>query len=88
MNTPKSAGNTTIAGLANETRPGLGTRAVDQETGASLRRVKARSTGKQRAADGPLTPDQRRPEPIEQNSSSLAQEEERSTGVSGHTGAT
>jgi hypothetical protein len=88
MKTPKSARTTGNAGLANETRPGLGTRSIDQETGETLRRMKKPAAGKQSAADGPLTPDQHRPEPAEQNSASLEQEEERSTGVSGHSGGT
>ncbi len=58
-------------GLANEARPGLGTRAAGREAGAP--------------AGGAAIPPVRRPAPREQDSDSLAQEMQRSTGVSGHT---
>lgn len=74
------------AGLANEVRPGLGTRAETREDegkdGASLK-----APDVQRAAsDGGQTT--KRPEPREQRSDSLAQEQQRSTGVSGMSSGT
>ena len=58
------------AGLANEARPGLGTRAAEKETSA--------------AAESDQAAPVRRPPRREQDSASLAQEMQRSTGVSGH----
>jgi hypothetical protein len=73
-------------GLANETRPGLGTRARENpKTG------RPEATPEERAAsvEGDVPhPPEARPEPSEQDSDSLAQEQQRDTGVSGHTGGT
>ncbi|HVS53190.1 MAG TPA: hypothetical protein VHD62_12610 [Opitutaceae bacterium] len=60
------------AGLANDARPGLGTRRESSDEPVDTEPIKYR---------------QPRPAPREQNSQSLAQEEQRDTGVSGHSGA-
>lgn len=72
------------AGLANENRPGLGTRAESKEGEADPRR---RPVDVQRAASdqGQTT---KRPDPREQRSDSLAQEQQRSTGMSGMSSGT
>lgn len=80
-------------GLANEVRPGLGTRAVDAKTGQSLGDSKKPasdgSTKDNRNLDQPLRQPPAEPhEPSEQDSDSLAQEQQRSSGVSGHSGGT
>lgn len=78
-------------GLANEGRPGLGTRADAVSPGASPADVPKREK-KQAVAEGgdrPVPkPPEDRPEPEEQDPNSLAQEQQRSTGVSGHAGGT
>lgn len=72
-------------GLANEARPGLGTRADDpQPAAASETPEEAESLTKPRATR--LGYEEPRPEPREQDPNSFAHEEERSTGVSGHMG--
>jgi hypothetical protein len=76
------------AGLANEARPGLGTRADDKDPSAipNTPAKKSRSEEKPRATKhGHEEP---RPEPREQAPDSMAHEQERSTGVSGHSGNT
>ena len=72
-------------GLANEPRPGLGSRAASGSKAAPPparrgRKVKATTDGK--VYQEPI------PEPREQAPDSYAHEEERSTGVSGHSGGT
>ncbi|HEX2854808.1 MAG TPA: hypothetical protein VHO24_16365 [Opitutaceae bacterium] len=78
-------------GLANEGRPGLGTRADAVNPGASVADVPRREKGKADAKGGdrpvPKPPEERH-EPEEQDPNSLAQEQQRSTGVSGHAGGT
>jgi hypothetical protein len=75
-------------GLANEARPGLGTREDDgrkrARPDAPMKEAKSRSKP-QATRRGYEEP---RPEPREQASDSMAHEEERSTGVSGHSGMT
>ena len=76
------------AGLANEARPGLGTRAdggvpMDMPK-TPLKEAKSRSKP-EATRHGYEEP---RPEPREQESDSRAHEEERSTGESGHSGIT
>lgn len=79
------------AGLANEARPGLGTRADETDPaaservkGRSRRRAKVDDTGKPKAT--PYGYEEPRPEPREQAPDTLAHEQERSTGTSGHMG--
>ena len=79
------------AGLANEARPGLGTRADDAEPAPSDRpkprgrkRTRVDDTGKPKAT--PYGYEEPRPEPREQAPDTLAHEQERSTGTSGHMG--
>jgi hypothetical protein len=78
-------------GLANEGRPGLGTRADAVSPGASPadlpKREKGKGVGESGESPVPKPPD-KRPEPEEQDPNSLAQEQQRSTGVSGHAGGT
>ena len=75
-------------GLANEARPGLGTRADDgrkrARPDAPMKEAKSRSKP-EATRHGYEEP---RPEPREQASDSMAHEEERSTGESGHSGIT
>lgn len=72
-------------GLANEARPGLGTRADADETDPSRDpQPEATDEGAPRAT--PHGYEEPRPEPREQPSDSLQHEQERSTGVSGHMG--
>ena len=76
------------AGLANESRPGLGTRNDDPDPAhlPNGQSREARQRGRPKATiHGYEEP---RPEPREQSSDPLTSEEERSTGVSGHMGNT
>lgn len=78
------------AGLANEARPGLGTRADegasagDDRLKGRRRRTRTEDTGKPKAT--PYGYEEPRPEPREQAPDTLAHEQERSTGTSGHMG--
>lgn len=79
------------AGLANEARPGLGSRADKADPAASegpkgrgRRRVKTDDTGKPKAT--PYGYEEPRPEPREQAPDTMAHDQERSTGTSGHMG--
>jgi hypothetical protein len=72
------------AGLANETRPGLGTRAADRAGSDHRENKKAvRQDHEPLGRNAPLPPRQ----PREQKPDSPAHERERDTGVSGHSGA-
>ena len=78
-------------GLANEARPGLGTRS-EAET---VRNDPSAPGKKKTAPDDKGKPkatryayEEPRPEPREQDPNSLAHEQERSTGASGHMGNT
>ncbi len=79
------------AGLANENRPGLGTRGdlvtIESESEKSGQSGGAAGgkTDTQRAAARQATKDSR-PSPREQDSESLEQEQQRSTGMSGQSG--
>jgi hypothetical protein len=77
-------------GLANEARPGLGTRGTDADPRNP--EPAGRRTDSKVAEDAieaePPHPPERKPTPAEQDSDSLAQEQQRSTGVSGHAGGT
>jgi hypothetical protein len=76
-------------GLANAARPGLGSReddAVPDAADAPPRKEKSGAESKPRATRNGY--EEPRPEPREQASDSFAHEQERSTGVSGHTGNT
>jgi hypothetical protein len=77
------------AGLANEARPGLGTRAdmADPKVAGKVDPKAKISAGDAREGEPP-SPPERRPAPSEQDSNSFAQQEERDTGVSGHSGGT
>ena len=76
-------------GLANEARPGLGTRPSDADA-AAARAVRPIDPSGKRAKPRITTHtyEEPRPEPREQSPDSFAHEEERSTGVSGHSGNT
>jgi hypothetical protein len=77
------------AGLANEARPGLGTRASEPapESPKPVRTVD--KSGKESAPRITRNSyEEPRPDPREQPSDSLEHDEERSTGVSGHSGNT
>jgi hypothetical protein len=75
-------------GLANEPRPGLGTRAdeVDPASIPPEPPKDAKSESKPQAT--PHGYEEPRPAPREQAPDSMAHEQERSTGVSGHSGNT
>lgn len=77
------------AGLANEPRPGLGTRmgeAYPPRRPATKEELEASEPDdpKQKPRATPRGYEEPRPEPREQTSDSRAAEEERDTGVSGH----
>jgi hypothetical protein len=77
-------------GLANETRPGLGTRAYgnsSEEPSVSEEQPPTENRANKRPAKVPKPPIERG-ERSEQDPTSLAQEQQRSTGVSGHAGGT
>lgn len=71
------------AGLANENRPGLGTRTA--HTDQPLSREKPVDVQRKASDQGQTT---KRPDPREQRSDSLAQEQQRSTGMSGMSSGT
>lgn len=81
-------------GLANEARPGLGTRADNSEDSVAASVASGpRSKRRPRRADDTSQPratpygyEEPRPEPREQAPDSMAHEQERSTGASGHMG--
>ena len=70
-------------GLANEARPGLGTRAKTKR-GKITKRAATPHDAEPLGRDAPLPPAKPRPAPREQASDSMAREQERDTGVSGH----
>jgi hypothetical protein len=82
-------------GLANEARPGLGTRADDSEEAVAVN-VASGSRSKRRPRKTvddnsqpratPYAYEEPRPEPREQAADSLAHQQERSTAASGHMG--
>jgi hypothetical protein len=76
------------AGLANEARPGLGSRGdyADPSPIPTEPPPEAKSPSKPEATKHGY--EEPRPEPREQAPDSLAHEQERSTGVSGHSGNT
>ena len=79
------------AGLANEARPGFGTRANEEEVNPAPRRPRGRGLrGPVSQSGAPKATrygyEEPRPEPREQASDSLAHDQERSTAASGHTG--
>ena len=76
------------AGLANEARPGLGTRADDPDPWANPTEPPKEASSKSKPEATKHGYEEPRPEPREQAPDSLAHEQERSTGVSGHTGNT
>jgi hypothetical protein len=74
------------AGLANEVRPGLGTRTETAPSGSASANTTAHDT-EPMGRNAPLPPGKPKPAPREQAPESLAHQEERDTGVSGHTSA-
>lgn len=85
---PKRTKKPGKAGLANEVRPGLGTRADYADPSPIPNRPPKEAKSKSKPEATPHGYEEPRPEPREQPSDSLAHEEERSTGVSGHSGIT
>ena len=82
---PKRQEKPGAVGLANEARPGLGTRADDADPSSNEDKSNPPSEAKS-DSQPKATPhgyEEPRPEPREQPSDSLAHEQERSTGVSG-----
>lgn len=84
-------------GLANEQRPGLGTRAkkTSQPKSKTAKKTPARKPAKSKRTrhdheplgrDAPLPPAKPRSAPREDPSDTFAREQERDTGVSGHMG--
>ena len=85
---PKRTEQPRQVGLANEARPGLGTRGDDADATkrAATPLPEAKSRSKPHATEhGYEVPP---PAPREQSPDTMEHEEERSTGVSGHSGAT
>jgi hypothetical protein len=78
---PKRTERPGDAGLANEVRPGLGTRGA--ATAAPQNKSAPHEDHEPLGRNAPLPPR----EPREQKPNSLAREQERDTGVSGHSGA-
>jgi hypothetical protein len=76
------------AGLANEARPGLGSRADDPEASAATQQKPKKGKGGIGPTDSRHLHVEPRPEPREQPSNSMAHELERSSGVSGQSGGT
>lgn len=73
-------------GLANEARPGLGTRNADPKPASKAKLPPAKSGQKPEAT--PRGYEEPRPEPREQPPDSRAHDEERSTGISGQSSGT
>jgi hypothetical protein len=78
-------------GLANEARPGLGTRAEDADPATAPAKSEAANNEAHDDGMSPPKADPRKyrpptPEPQEQAPDSLEHELQRSSGVSGHTG--
>jgi hypothetical protein len=85
---PKRTRKPGDGGLANEARPGLGTRADEIDPAAiPTEPPKGVKPGSKPQAT-PHGYEEPRPEPREQSPDSMAHEQERSTGVSGHSGNT
>ena len=81
------------AGLANEQRPGLGTRAKKTPQAKPAKKTAARKPAKSKRTpsdreplgrDAPLPPAKPRSAPRENPSDTFSREQERDTGVSGH----
>jgi hypothetical protein len=75
-------------GLANEARPGLGTRADDADPADIPAHPPKEAASRSKPKATPHGYEEPTPEPREQPSDSLAHEQERQTGVSGHSGGT
>ena len=75
-------------GLANEARPGLGTRADDGRKRPRPDTPMKEATSRSKPEATRRGYEEPRPEPREQAPDSMAHEEERSTGESGHSGIT
>jgi hypothetical protein len=73
-------------GLANEARPGLGTRAHGDDTPAGFVEIDVADVEGLQSVP-PRAPETKH-EPVEQDADSMAQELQRDTGVSGHSGGT
>jgi hypothetical protein len=85
---PKRTKKPGSAGLANEVRPGLGTRADYADPSPIPDQPPKEATSKSKPEATPRGYEEPRKEPREQPPDSLAHEQERSTGVSGHSGNT
>jgi hypothetical protein len=85
---PKRTKKPGKAGLANEVRPGLGTRADPADAARIAKRAPKEAKSKSKPKATPRGYEEPRPEPREQPADSFAHEQERSTGVSGHSGNT
>jgi hypothetical protein len=85
---PSQAKHRGQVGLANESRPGLGTREREDENENAEAVENNNSPDETLPDDNVPLPPKERPEPSEQDSDSLAQEQQRETGVSGHSGST
>lgn len=80
---PRQKRKTGAVGLANEPRPGLGTRRNDTDPIRALEDVADDSAGNSQPKATKRAYEEPRPDPREQASDSRAHDEERSTGVSG-----
>jgi len=76
------------AGLANESRPGLGTRNDDPDPAHKPKGLSPEASQRGQPKATMRGYEEPRPEPREQSSDPQASDEERSTGVSGHMGNT
>lgn len=76
------------AGLANEARPGLGSRADETDPASSPGATAEDPNPDSKPQATRRGYEEPRPEPREQPSDSMAHDQERSTGVSGHSGST
>jgi hypothetical protein len=85
---PKRTAKPGDTGLANEARPGLGSRADDADPAEAPDVSAPRKKDRSKPEATPRGYEEPRPEPREQSPDSLAHEQERSTGVSGHSGST
>lgn len=75
-------------GLANEARPGLGTREDNGDPAAAAEKPLQEATSKTKPRATKRGYEEPRPAPREQPSNSLAHEQERSTGMSGQSSGT
>jgi hypothetical protein len=81
---PKRTQKPGEVGLANEVRPGLGTRTKTKSSNAPVVQRKTKTDREPLGRVAPLPPSKRRSSPREQPSDAFARELEHDTGVSGH----